>query len=451
MSVMTQVYLNRFKPRSYQIPLMDAILNKGYKRVLAILPRRAGKDVCAFNIIIRSAIKKVAVYYYVFPTYSQGKKILWDSLTNDGARFLDYMPPELVESRNSQEMKILLKNGSLIQIVGSDNVDSLVGTNPQGIVFSEYALQDPRAYQFLRPILVANNGFALFISTPRGKNHFFTLYEVARQSKDWYCLKLSINETQHISLYEIEKERAEGLMSEDLIQQEYFCSFTAGVEGSYYGRYLDKMRMTQQIGIVPYEVGFRVFTAWDLGVNDPTTILFFQKIGQTVRIFDCYENKNMGLEHYVKIIQEKGYNYATHFGPHDIKVREFGSGMTRWEKAKRLGVTFSVVPDHRIEDGIETVRSSLSKIWIDERNCASFLKAIENYRQEYDHKKDIYHPKPLHNWASHWADALRYLCLSLNKTEDGLSPEELDRRYAETVYGTNTNMPPIFRDDLPPY
>jgi hypothetical protein len=348
-------------------------------------------------------------------------------------------------------MKINLKNGSIIQIVGSDNVDSLVGTNPQGIVFSEYALQDPRAYQFLRPILVANHGFALFISTPRGKNHFYTLYEVARNNPEWYCLKLSINETQHIPLHEIEKERAEGIMSEDLIQQEYYCSFTAGVEGSFYGRYLERMHINHQIGVVPYEVGFRVFTAWDLGINDPTVILFFQKIGHTVRIFDYYENKNMGLEHYTKIVKDKPYQYATHFGPHDIAVREFGSGMTRWEKAKRLGITFSVVPNHEIADGIEAVRSSLSKIWIDERHCALFLKAIENYRQEYDHKKDVYHPKPLHNWASHGADALRYLCLSLNKTEDGTTPEELDRRYAQAVYGTEDNLTPIFRNDLPPY
>lgn len=451
MGIMTQVHLNRFKPRSYQIPLMDAILNKGYKRVLAILPRRAGKDVCAFNIIIRAAIKKIGVYYYVFPTYSQGKKVLWDSITNDGSKFLDYIPPEIVDSKNSQEMKINLKNGSIIQIVGSDNVDSLVGTNPQGIVFSEYALQDPRAYQFLRPILVANHGFALFISTPRGKNHFYTLYEVARNNPEWYCLKLSINETQHIPLNEIEKERAEGIMSEDLIQQEYYCSFTAGVEGSFYGRYLERMHINHQIGVVPYEVGFRVFTAWDLGINDPTVILFFQRIGHTVRIFDYYENKNMGLEHYSKVVQEKPYQYEKHFGPHDIAQREFGSGMTRWEKAKRLGITFSVVPKHEIADGIETVRSSLSKIWIDDRNCASFIKAIENYRQEYDHKHDVYHPKPLHNWASHGADALRYLCMSLNKTENGTTPEQLDRRHAETIYGYDSNMPAIFRNDLPPY
>jgi len=154
--VETKVYLNRFIPRDYQLPICDAIENKNYKRVIAILPRRAGKDITAFNLVIRQALKKVAVYYYIFPTYAQAKKVIWDAITNSGSKFLDYIPPEVVTSKNSQEMKIKLKNGSLIQLVGSDNIDSLVGTNPYGLVFSEYALQDPRAYQFLRPILLAN-------------------------------------------------------------------------------------------------------------------------------------------------------------------------------------------------------------------------------------------------------------------------------------------------------
>lgn len=447
MSVATKIHLNRFKPREYQIPIMDALLNKGYKRVLCILPRRAGKDVCAFNTMLRAALKKVGVYYYIFPTYSQGKKVIWDSITNDGARFLDYIPPEIISASNSQEMKITLQNGSLLQIVGSDNVDSLVGTNPQGIVFSEYALQDPRAYQFMRPILVANDGWALFVSTPRGRNHLFTLYEIARQNAEWYCLKLSIEDTNHIPLSEIEKERAEGLMSDDLIQQEYYCSFDRGIEGAYYTKYLDRMRNRRQIGDVPWEPGFKVYTAWDLGVRDSTTILFFQVIGMTVRIFDSYENSKVGLEHYVSILKQKEYVYAKHFAPHDIRVKEFGSGMTRWEKARQLGITFTIASNVDVEDGIEAVRSSLGKIWIDER-CSNFIKAIENYRQEYDHKRKVYKGHPLHDWSSHWADCLRYLCISLPKAKDGETPEEFERRRNEAIYGPQSNLPSVFRDDL---
>jgi phage terminase large subunit len=446
MNVDTQIQLNRFKPRSYQLPILDAIENKNYKRVLVVMPRRAGKDVCAFNLMIRAALKRIGVYYYIFPTYSQAKKVIWDSITNSGERFLDYIPKELVKSSNGHEMKITLNNGSIIQLVGSDNVDSLVGTNPRGCVFSEYALQDPRAYQFLRPILLVNDGWALFISTPRGKNHMYDLYQIAKQSSDWFCYKLSVEDTQHISLHEIEKERAEGLMSDDLIQQEYFCSFELGVEGSYYAKYIDKMRIKGQIGLVPYETGFKVHTAWDIGVRDSTTIIFFQVVGQVIHIIDCYENSKVGLEHFVKVIEQKPYTYGKHIGPHDIKVKEWGSGMTRIEKAKQLGILFTVAPDLSVEDGIESVRSALSKIWIDEKLCAPLLKSLENYRQEYDVKRKTYKSNPLHDWASHWADALRYLCISLPKTRDGLSAEELDKRYRQAMYGEES-MPGFFKDE----
>jgi len=437
--------LNSFRPREYQKPICDALENKDYKKIMAILPRRAGKDIVAWNLAIRQCIKKTCIVYYIFPTYSQAKKVIWDSVTNEGMKFTDFIPDDLIKSKNSQDLKVTFVNGSILQLIGSDNIDSLVGTNPYGCVFSEYAIQDPRAYQFIRPILAANDGWALFISTPRGKNHFWELYQIAQQHPDWFAYKLTLDDTQHIPYREIERDRAEGLISEDLIQQEYFTSFTMGVEGAYYAKYLDKMRINSQIGPVPYEIGFKVHTAWDLGVRDSTTIIFFQVIGQAVRIIDCYENSKVGLEHYAKIIAQKDYIYGKHIAPHDIKVKEFGSGMTRIEKAKQLGIKFTVAPSLSIEDGIESVRSALSKIWIDSgASCASFIKAIENYRQEYDTKKRTYKNYPLHDWASHWADALRYMCISLPKTRDGLSAEELDSRYHEARYGSQ-KLPEFFR------
>lgn len=452
MKVETTIHLNKFKARDYQRPLIEAYLSGKYKRFIVIWPRRSGKDVCAFNLIFRSALKKVGVYFYIFPTYSQAKKVIWDSITNKGERFLDYIPKELIAGTNSTEQKITLTNGSLIQLVGSDNVDSLMGTNPQGIIFSEYALQDPTAYQFLRPILLANDGFAMFVSTPRGKNHLWELYNIAiNNPENWFCSKLSVEQTNHVSIHEIHKEIAEGLISQDLAYQEYYCSFDMGVEGSYYAKYLDRMRVKGQIGMVPWESSFKVHTAWDLGVADSTCIIWFQIIGQTVRIIDCYEKNKEGLEHYIKIIEAKPYSYGKHFAPHDIKVQEFGSGITRIEKARQLGIKFSVADDISIVDGIEAVRSAFSKIWIDEKNCSSLIKALENYRQEFDVKKKVYKSHPLHNWASHFADCMRYLCISLPKTRDGLSAAELDKRYNEAVYGIQSNMPNIFRDDLPNY
>jgi phage terminase large subunit len=444
-NIETRIKLNKFVPRDYQLPILDAIENKCYKKVLAILPRRSGKDVTAWQLCIRACLRKPCVIYYIFPTYSQAKKVIWESITNSGTRILDYIPDELVESKNSQEMKVRFINGSLLQLVGSDNYDSLMGTNPQGVVFSEYALQDPRAYQYIRPILTANLGWALFISTPRGKNHMWDLYQIAQLSPEWFCYKLTIDDTNHIHLSEIEKEKAEGIMSDDLIQQEYYCSFTMGVEGSYYAKYLDRMRVKGQIGVVPWEPAFKVNTAWDIGVRDSTAIIFFQVIGQTVRIIDVYEKNKEGLEHYAKVVQNKPYQYNKHIAPHDIKVKEFGSGMTRIEKAKQLGINFTVAPDVSIDDGIESVRSALSKIWIDESSCGSLLKALENYRQEYDVKRKVYKSCPLHDWSSHFADCMRYLCISLPKTRDGSSPEELEKRYQEAMYGSQSNMPNVFK------
>jgi phage terminase large subunit len=462
-SIETVIRLNRFQPRPYQIPIFTA-MDKGYKRIMAILPRRAGKDIAAFNLAIREALKKVGTIFYVFPTFSSGRRILWDAITIDGMRVLDYIPPELLESKNEQQMRIRFKNGSQIQIVGSDNFDtSLVGTNAMGFIFSEYALSDPRAYQFVRPILTAADGWALFISTPRGKNHLWDLWNIAQANPDdWFSYKLTVEDTKHIPLQEIEKERMSGEMSEDLIQQEYYCSWDQGIEGSYYSKYLDRMRLKGQIGIVPWEASFRVNTCWDIGVRDSTSIIFYSVVGQQVRIIDYYEKNKEGLEHYVKVLNSKPYTYGKHFAPSDIIVKEFGSGLTRLEKAQQLGLKFefttnargerrSSVPSVPIEDGIEAVRSAFSKIWIDEVNCAGLIKALENYRQEFDIKRKVYKDQPLHDIHSHAADAMRYLCLSLSKTRDGLSAEELNKRYEQAVYGNQSNIPAVFRDDLPRY
>lgn len=442
------IRLNKFKPRDFQFPLLDALENKNYKRLIAVWPRRSGKDISAWNLAIRQCLRKVCVVFYVFPTYAQGKKVLWDSVTNTGERILDhYVPQELVESKNSQEMKIRFKNGSMIQIVGSDNIDSLVGTNPYGVIFSEYALQMPDAFNFLRPILAANDGWAMFISTPRGKNHLYTLYQVAiNNPQDWFVSKLTVEDTQHIPLEVIERERCEGLMSEDLIKQEYYTSFDMGQEGSVYGKYIDRMKINSQLGIVPWEPAFKVHVAIDIGVRDATTMLFFQCIGQTVRIIDCYSNNREGIEHYVSVINSKPYTYGKYIAPHDIRVQEFGSGITRFEKARQLGIVFTLSNDLSLADGIEAVKTTLAKIWVDDVKCKDFLKAIENYRREWDQRRGVYKDQPLHDWASHYADALRYMCVSLPKTQDSLSAKDLDKRHQEALYGTGS-MPTFFRDD----
>lgn len=447
MGIEDTIILDKFTPRHYQIPIMDAVLNKGYRRVIAVLPRRAGKDMMCWNIAIRRLLEKPSICYYIFPEYQQAKKAIWDSLTIDGDRFLDYIPTKLIESCNSQEMKIRFINQSLLQLCGSDNYNSLMGTNPSLCIFSEFAMQDPMAWNYLRPILAANDGVAIFISTPRGFNHMFQMFEMAKSNSQWYVQCMTSDETQHISAQVLEEERRS--MPEDLFQQEYYCSFSLGIEGSIYSKAINRMRLAGQISQVPWEPTAHVHTAWDIG-RDTTAIIFFHTIGQTVRLIDYIEKANENLDYFVKRLSEKPYIYGKHFFPHDMRVTEWaGPKFTRIEKARQLGIKAQVVDEVSLEDGIEFVQSNLNKIWIDERNCAQLIKCLENYRYEYDSKRQTYKRVPLHSWASHGADAMRYLCLSLPKTRDGLTPEQLEKRYRQAVYGEQDNMPAVFRTDLP--
>jgi phage terminase large subunit len=233
-------------------------------------------------------------------------------------------------------------------------------------------------------------------------------------------------------------------MSEDLILQEYYCSFLYGIEGSYYNKNIDKARLEGRIGKVPWNSGFKVHVSLDIGVRDSTSLIFFQTIGQAINIIDCYENSKEGLEHYVNYIKALPFTYGTFIAPADIAVKEWGSGMTRLEKAKHLGINFTTAPNLSIMDGIESCRTTLSKCFFDEVKCAKLIKALENYRQEFDIKKKVYKPHPLHNQFSHFADSFRYLCLSIPKTQDGLSAKELERLYNEAMYGENSNLSPIF-------
>lgn len=452
----SQFEMNRFFPRPYQLNLCKSFESGKFKRFLIIWPRRAGKDICALNLLVRAAFKKIGTYFIVFPTFSMGRRILWDAIDIQGNRILSYyVPDEIVQSRNEVQMRIRLYNGSQIQILGSDDVDkTLVGTNALGIVFSEYALQDPRAWTYSIPILRASDGWALFISTPRGKNNFWELYNIAKDSPNWFCEKLSVEDTGHIPLEYIQKDIESGEISQDLAMQEYWTSFELGVEGSFYAKYIDDLRRKGQISSVLWEPYLPVHTAWDLGYNDPTTIIFFQSINNQIRIIDCYENNKKGLDHYAKVLKEKEYSYGKHIAPFDIAVHDLSTGISRWKMMSDLGIQFVKYTEKQpgIEDGIEAVRRTLSRVWIDEKNCKSLIKSLENYRQEYDAKKQVYKSNPLHDMHSHWADAMRYLCVALPRIENTSDPKVLERRYNEAMYGVDqSNMPSIFRNDLPEY
>lgn len=431
------VELDQFTPRNYQVDIIKALEKDRFKKILSIFPRRAGKDITCLNIMIRQMLFRPAVYYYIFPTYTQAKKAIWDSITNDGLKMLDYFPKSLVKNMNSQEMKITLHNGSLFQLIGSENYNQLMGTNPYGVIYSEYALQNPKARDYIEPILAANGGWQIVQSTPRAKNHLWTLYNYALKSEDWFVSKLTLDDTKHIPVEEINKMRDEGT-SEDFIQQEFYTSFDMGVEGAYYTRYLQNMREDGRIGIFPYDRTKKVHTAWDIGVDDSTAIIFFQMYDNIVRIIDCYSNQKEGLEHYTTYLNRKPYDYGIHIAPHDIAVKEWGSGVTRFRKAADLGIHFHVCRNIPISDGIEATRSLLSACFINEK-CQDLLNSLESYRQDYDEINQIYKSKPKHDHSSHYCDAMRYLSVSKSILEENQSSVEYYRDLKRKASGYRSN------------
>tara|TARA_Y100001970_G_scaffold74643_1_gene94568 strand:- start:4336 stop:5631 length:1296 start_codon:yes stop_codon:yes gene_type:complete len=420
---------DNWRPRDYQLDLWKYLENGG-KRAVAVWHRRAGKDLLSVNWCVTAALKRKGLYWHLLPTYNQGRKIVWDGMTRDGRSFLEHFPKELWANVNNTDMRLELKNGSIYQVVGTDNVDRLVGSNPVGVVFSEYSLQDPRAWDLVRPILAENGGWAMFIYTARGRNHGYDLFNMANRNERWFCQKLSIDDTSVLTQEAIEEEREAG-MPEELIQQEFYCSFDAPLVGSYYGSLMAKALAEERIKNVPYEPRLEVHTSWDLGMGDSTAIIWFQQFGNEYRIIDYYENQGEGIPHYIKVVREKDYIYGRHIAPHDIKVREMGTGKSRFEVARDLGIRFDVCPNIQVDDGIEAVRSIIPRCYFDEKKCSILVEALRQYRKDYDEKNKVYKNRPLHDWSSHGADAFRYLALGTrdkNKNRQSL-PSFADSNY----------------------
>lgn len=412
-----------WRRREYQRPLWD-YLRQGGKRAVAVWHRRAGKDAIAIHWTTVAAMQRVGVYWHMLPTLRQGRRVVWDGITKDGRRVLDAFPDEMVTHRRNDEMKLELVGGSIWQVVGSDNYDALVGANPVGVVFSEWSLTDPAAWEFVRPILAENGGWALFIYTPRGRNHGMSLYEMAKGNPSWFCERLTVDDTQAISADIIDEERKGG-MSEQLIEQEFFCSFDAPLTGAYYGPQLLDADKDKRIGHVAYDPAVPVETWWDLGIGDATAIWFAQRVGQEVHLIDYYETNGEPLNHYAKVIQDRPYTYSTHRLPHDARARELITGKTRLEVLESLlPGEVQVVPIHRVEDGIETTRNILGRCWFDREKCERGIEALRQYRAEEAEDRSsggvpFYKDKPRHDWASHGADAFRIGAMADTWTQDG--------------------------------
>ena len=420
---------HHFKARDYQIPFLreveKAVEGKSDIRYfMQIWHRRSGKDkVNIADVVPGRLIKDPTLVKFVYPTLVMGRDNLWEGIGSDGFKFIDHIPEFIRAGQaNQSRMTIPIIKGSIFQIAGTDNPDSLRGGNAKMYIFSEWSEHDPYAWDVVEPILRENDGIAIFNMTPKGDNHARALYEYAKNNPKWYVEVLTANDTKLFSPAQLEEIRqdvinrftANGRSESEALayfDQEYMCSFTSPVIGSYYGAAIRKAEEENRITSVPHNSGVSVSTFWDLGIDDSTTIWFLQTVGQELHLIDYYENSGEGLPHYAQVVHGKGYTYQNHYAPHDIEVRELGSGKSRMEIARSLGINFKLCPNLPIDDGIEAARTIFSRCWFDQTKCDRGIQALKNYKKDWDEKNKTFRNNPKHDWSSHGADAFRYLAI----------------------------------------
>jgi phage terminase large subunit len=444
---------NGWDPRAYQLPLW-LYLERGGTRADVAAHRRWGKDDVALHWTAVSAVTgRVGTYWHMLPEYSQARKAIWNAINpHTGLRRIDEaFPPEVRDLTREDEMFIRLKSGSTWQVVGSDSYNALVGSQPIGIVFSEWALAKPDAWTYLRPILAENGGWALFIWTPRGRNHATRAFEARERDDTWYTLRSPATDTDVFSAEQLENERAEliaELGSEEegdaRYRQEYLVDFDAAVPGAYFGSLISKAQAEGRIGKFPYDPSLPVHTAWDLGVDDYTAIWFFQENGREVRAIEYAEFADQGPDSIVPIAlpelipepekraaaldaigRSVPYTYGTHHLPHDVMAREWGAGAkSRFETLKSLGVKpINVGVAQNPEDRINAARRLLPAVSFDAERCSTGLDRLRNYRKRWNTSLLTY-IGPLHDENSHGADAFGEFAVNRRVKPPAEEPKE---------------------------
>ena len=367
--------------------------------------RRYGKTVAAINDLIKDCmtVNKPAVRCaYIAPYYNQAKAIAWDYVKEYTRDF-----PSI--KYNESELRADFPNGSRLRLFGADNYNAMRGLYFDAVVLDEPADFPANAWTtVIRPALSDREGKATFIGTPKGKNEFWDIWDQAQTNPNWFTLMLKASDT--CILADAELEDARKTLGEDRYAQEFECSFEAAIQGAYYGTEMRELTEGGKITSVPYDRLLPVYASFDLGMSDSTAIWFAQFAGAEIRLIDYYENSGVGLDHYAKVLQDKGYVYKEFILPHDARVRELGSGKSRVEILEALGISpITIAPSLRLDDGIQTTRMNLPKCWIDAEKCKRGIEALRQYQRDYDEKGKTWRGRPRHDWTSHGADSLRYL------------------------------------------
>lgn len=410
-----------YRPRDPQVVIHQAVEDNRFNVVVA--HRRMGKTVSAINQLIHSALncdKPNPRFAYIAPTYNQAKRVAWDYL-------LEYTRP-LGAKANIAELRVDF-HGRRISLYGADNYDSLRGVYLDGVVIDEIGDINPNLFtEIIRPCIADRQGWCMFIGTPKGANHFKTLRDKADLKTDgWNLLEFKSSETGILPQTELDAAFKE--MGEDKFMQEFECSFAAAVEGSYYGKMVNDLVLKDRVGDIHYDELARTICAWDLGMGDSTAIWVCQLAGHEIRLVDFLENHGVGLDYYVNWLKQNNYEKAEQLLPHDVQVRELGTGKSRKEMLEESGLQVTVVPKLSVDDGIQSVRRMLPRCWFDHKTKQG-LDALRNYRREYDEKRDVFFDKPVHDWCSHASDAFRYLAIGLNeRTSDWNRPLKINNSW----------------------
>ncbi len=420
----------KFIPRPYQKEFFEDVMDYSTwkpvikkKRWVMVWHRRSWKDKSIFNmLVIPEMINKVWLYYYIFPEQAQARKAFWENIDNDWFKLLNHIPKELIENINNSEMKLELKNGSILRVIGTDkNPDWIIWSNPCWIVFSERPVGNPIVWDYVRPMLTANWWWAYFVYTPRWHNHWYDTMHIAKKLPDTRALSMKTaketldNNWNRVLTDEQLQEEIDSGMDLDLFEQEYMISFEWAMRWAVYSEQVKLAETENRIISLPIETAIPIWTVWDLWISDTTAIWFVQFYWKEIRIIDHYEMSGKGLEHFVAFLNSKGYIYQWHYLPHDSEVRELWTGTTRKETLENLGLkNIKVTPKLKVDEWIDATRRLFKYMWFDKDRCLRWIDAIKSYVYEYDDKNKIRSKTPKHDWASHSADALRYLAVAYN-------------------------------------
>ena len=397
-----------YRPRQQFVPFHQ----RKQRWACIVAHRRAGKSVACVMDLIDHALRckrEAGRFSYVSPTYSQSKEIAWSYLK----RFTASIPG--IEQRES-DLVVNFPNGARVRLFGADNFDRLRGGYNDGLIMDEFGDIDPRAWpEVLRPSLADRKGWAVFIGTPKGRNQFYDMHQIALADDDWFSLVLKASETGILPESELADMRL--VMSADQYEQELGVSFDAAIRGAIYRSELAALDGDGRLCSVPYDPAVPVWTGWDLGIGDATAIWCAQLVGKEVHLIDYYEATGEALTHYVQWLDSRPYRYGFDLLPHDAAARELGSGKTREEMLRANGRRVRIVPRQDVDDGINGVKMLLGRCWFDRERTMRGRECLAHYRRDFNDKMGIYKDSPVHDWSSHGADAIRTLAMGLQETQ----------------------------------